>query len=144
MTMTELARQLRPLIEKAVDATLDDKTALQSVCLFPKWSSGIAVEVGKRYQHNGVLYKVRQAHTTQTGWEPDKTPAMWVAVAADPDQGTIDNPIPAVRGMEYVYGKYYRDGGKTYLCKRTGEADGGTIVLQYFPHELVGQYFEDV
>ena len=32
--------------------------------------------------------------------------------------------------------------GKTYLCTRTGEAEGGTVVLQYLPHELVGQYFE--
>ena len=41
-------------------------------------------------------------------------------------------------------GKYYLDSedGNTYLCQRTGEAAGGTIVLQYMPHELVGQYFE--
>ena len=34
--------------------------------------------------------------------------------------------------------------GNTYLCQRTGEAAGGTIVLQYMPYELVGQYFEEV
>ncbi len=88
------------------------------------------------------MYKVAQDHTTQAGWTPDKTPALWVAVAADPEQGTAENPITAVRGMEYEYGKYYSDGGKVYLRKRTGEAEGGTIVLQYLPHELVGQYFE--
>ena len=45
--------------------------------------------------------------------------------------------------MEYTYGLYYLDGedGKTYLCTRTGEAEGGKIVLQYLPHELIGQYF---
>ena len=75
---------------------------------------------------------------------PPATPALWVAVAADPQQGTVDNPIPAVRGMEYTYGLYYSDGGKVYLCKRTGEEEGGTVVLQYLPHELVGQYFEEV
>ena len=30
-----------------------------------------------------------------------------------------------------------------YLCERTGEAAGGVIVLQYLPHELVGQYFSE-
>lgn len=50
----------------------------------------------------------------------------------------------AARGMEYTYGLYYSDGGKVYLCKRTGEEEGGTVVLQYLPHELVGQYFEEV
>ena len=54
--------------------------------------------------------------------------------------------IPASRGMEYEYGKYYLDGedGKTYLCQRMGEAAGGTIVLQYMPHELIGNYFTEV
>ena len=42
--------------------------------------------------------------------------------------------------------QYYIDGedGKTYLCERTGEAAGGKIVLQYLPHELVGNYFTAV
>ena len=58
--------------------------------------------------------------------------------------GTIDDPIPAARGMEYEYGKYYLDpeDGKTYLCKRGEET--GSIVLYYLPHELIGQYFEEV
>ena len=48
--------------------------------------------------------------------------------------------------MEYEYGKYYLDGedGKTYLCERIGEQAGGKIVLQYLPHELVGNYFKAV
>ena len=60
--------------------------------------------------------------------------------------GTQDDPIPAERGMEYVYGLYYSDGedGKLYQCHRTGEAYGGTVVLQYMPHELVGHYFTEV
>ena len=58
--------------------------------------------------------------------------------------GTIDDPIPAVAGMEYVYGKYYIEGETVYICKRTGEAEGGTIVLQFLPSQLVGQYFEVV
>ena len=60
--------------------------------------------------------------------------------------GTQDDPIPAERGMEYVYGLYYADSedGKLYLCQRTGEVTGGTVVLQYMPHELVGQYFVEV
>lgn len=58
--------------------------------------------------------------------------------------GTIDDPIPAARGMEYEYGKYYLDheDEKTYLCKRGEET--GSIVLYYLPHELIGQYFEEV
>ena len=45
--------------------------------------------------------------------------------------------------MEYQYGRYYLDpeDSKIYLCKRTGEMDGGKVILQYLPHELIGQYF---
>lgn len=69
------------------------------------------------------------------------TPALWVVIN-DSHDGTIDDPIPASRGMEYTYGLYYLDpeDGKTYLCKRGEES--GAIVLQYLPHELIGQYFE--
>ena len=35
-------------------------------------------------------------------------------------------------------------GGNLYLCQRTGESAGGTVVLQYMPHELVGHYFVKV
>ena len=140
----ETHEMLRPYIEKAA-ASLDDNDAANAVALFPAWSSGIAVSVGERYQYADKLYKVVQAHTTQADWTPDATPAMW-AVIDKTHAGTLDDPIPAARGMEYEYGKYYLDSedGKTYLCQRTGEAAGGTIVLQYMPHELIGNYFTAV
>ena len=70
-------------------------------------------------------------------------PALWVVINTS-SSGTIDEPIPASRGMEYEYGKYYLDpeDSKTYLCKRGSET--GTIILQYLPHELIGHYFEEV
>ena len=140
----ETHETLRPYIEKAA-ASLDDNDAANAVKLFPAWSSGIAVSVGERYQYADKLYKVVQAHTTQADWTPDATPAMW-AVIDKTHAGTLDDPIPASRGMEYEYGKYYLDSedGNTYLCQRTGEAAGGTIVLQYMPHELIGNYFTEV
>ena len=71
---------------------------------------------------------------------------MWTVVG-DPDTaGTLEDPIPAARGMEYTYGLYYKDpeDEQTYLCQREGEEAGGKIVLQFLPHELVGQYFSAV
>ena len=138
----ETHEALRPYIEKAA-ASLDDNDAANAVKLFPTWTIGIAVSVGERYQYEDKLYKVVQKHTTQADWTPDKTPAMWVVIDVA-HAGTLEDPIPAARGMEYIYGLYYLDGedSKIYLCQRTGESAGGTIVLQYMPHELVGQYFE--
>lgn len=136
------AYAMRAVIEESV-ASLDDETAATVPSLFTPWTVGEAVEVGDRRYYAPRLYKAVQAHTTQADWTPDITPAMW-AVVGDPGQaGTIDDPITAALGMEYTYGLYYLDpeDGKTYLCERIGEETGGKIILQYLPHELVGQYF---
>lgn len=138
------AAALRPMIEAAA-TSLPDSDAATAVELFPKWAYPVSYIVGNRVSDGGKLYKCRQAHTSQEGWKPSATPALWVVIDVT-HAGTQDDPIPASRGMEYEYGKYYLDGkdGKTYKCERIGEAAGGKIVLQYLPHELAGQYFKAV
>ena len=141
--LIELVKTSRPLVA--------DEFALQTIDMFPRWEDNIGKtitddDISKgydRYQHNGKLYKCIQAHTIQADWTPDKTPNLYVLVDVT-HAGTIDDPIPAVAGMEYVYGKYYIEGETVYICKRIGEAEGGTIVLQFLPSQLVGQYFEVV
>ena len=142
------AYTMRAVIEESV-ASLDDETAATVPSLFTSWTVGEAVEIGDRryYAPTGKLYKVRegQGHVTQADWTPDKTPALWSVLGDPGEAGTIDDPITAARGMEYEYGLYYFDpeDGKTYLCERTGEEPGGKIVLQYLPHELIGNYFSE-
>ena len=140
----ERAAELRPMIEAAA-TSLPDSEAATAVELFPAWAYPVSYVVGNRVSDGGKLYKCQQAHTSQEGWKPSATPALW-AVIDVAHAGTQDDPIPASRGMEYEYGKYYLDSedGKTYKCERIGEAAGGKIVLQYLPHELVGQYFTEV
>lgn len=136
-------------VVEAGAATLSDGEAAKVPYMSKKWVVGETVEPGDRryYEPTGRLYKVRdgQGHTTQADWTPDKTPAMWAVVDVE-HAGTVEDPIPAARGMDYIYGKYYRDpeDSNMYICKRIGEADGGVINLQYLPHELIGQYFEMV
>ena len=77
---------LRTLIgsnsEKLV-STFTDENALKVIDLFPVWTVGISVAKDSRYQYNGKLYKCVQAHTTQSDWQPDVTPALWVKVSLD-------------------------------------------------------------
>ena len=147
------AVELRPVIEQA-SASLSDGEAAKSPELFPRWADhiGETVKPGDRRSdtdESGVLHVYRvnkgQGHTTQENWPPHSTPAVWTIINVD-HAGTQDDPIPAARGMEYTYGLYYKDpeDTKLYLCERIGEAAGGKIVLQYLPHELVGQYFTEV
>lgn len=140
------AKQLRKAAMMTAE-TYTDEQAAEVRTLYPEWKPGEAVEPGDRryYEPDGKLHKCRQGHTTQADWTPDKTPALW-AVIDVAHAGTVDDPIPASRGMDYIYGKYYLDpeDEKVYLCKRTGEEEGGTVNLQYLPHELIGNYFEEV
>lgn len=126
---------------KAARFTADDQTALTGMELYPVWAVGLAVEVGQRYRYGDRLYKVVQPHTTQADWTPDVTPALWTVIDVT-HAGTIDDPIPAVAGMEYVKGKYYVEGTTIYLMNRQGMNDGESVVLQFLPSALVGQYFE--
>ena len=145
MNKIERAKQLRKMAMMNA-AALPDEQAATVPTLYPAWKAGETVSPGDRryYEPAGKLYKVRdgQGHTTQADWTPDKTPAMW-AVIDVAHAGTIEDPVPASRGMDYTYGRYYLDpeDGKIYLCRRGEET--GTINLQYLPHELIGQYFEE-
>ena len=45
----------------------------------PDWRAGIAVSIGDIYAYNDKnLYRCVQAHTTQSDWTPNITPALWV------------------------------------------------------------------
>jgi hypothetical protein len=138
------AVELRPIIEQAA-VSLSDGEAASVPELITAWAYPVAYAEGDRRSYGGKVYKCRQAHTSQVDWTPEKTPNLWAVIDAE-HAGTQNDPIPAARGMEYEYGKYYLDGedGKVYLCERIGEAAGGKIVLQYLPHELLGQYFAEV
>ena len=140
----EQAQEIRTSID-SVTGAMADADAAKNPMLFLPWETGTKYAVGDRRRHGGKVYKCLQAHTSQADWEPQVVPALWVVVNIS-SPGTIDDPIPASKGMEYEYGKYYLDGedGKTYKCERIGEAAGGKIVLQYLPHELAGQYFTEV
>ena len=135
------AVELRPMIEQAA-VSLSDGEAASVPELITAWAYPVDYAEGDRRSYGGKVHKCRQAHTSQADWTPDKTPNLWAVIDAE-HAGTQNDPIPASRGMEYEYGKYYLDSedGKTYKCERTGEAAGGKIVLQYLPHELVGNYF---
>ena len=110
------AKQLRQLIEQ-LSVTLDDETALTGVELFPMWAIGRSYAAGDRVQYGGRLWRCVQAHTAQTGWEPENAPALWTEVC-ESHAGTEDDPIPYSGNMALESGKYYSQGGAVYLCTR--------------------------
>ena len=139
----EILRTLIGSNSEKIVSTFTDENAVKVIDLYPVWTVGIAVAKDSRYQYNGKLYKCVQAHTTQADWTPNVTPALWTVIDVA-HAGTIDDPIPASAGMEYIKGLYYIEDGVIYLMNREGMAEGEIITLYYLPSQLVGQYFEVV
>lgn len=140
---------------KAMRTTANDQTAVKAMELYPLFA-----DIAGTYQHKGFrcryevggqmnLYKLSCDDTTEQGtlivenWNPADAPSIWTAIDIE-HEGTLEDPIPAVAGMEYIKGKYYIEDGTIYLMNRQGMADGESVVLHYLPSQLVGQYFEAV
>lgn len=129
---------------KNVRAILTDEDALEHIALYPDWEVDKVVAVGDRIEHNGKLYKVITAHTTQEAWTPDVALTLFEPIDIV-NEGTLEKPIIAAVGMTYFKDKHYLDetDGKIYLCVRD-DSNGNGIVLYYVPSALVGVYFEMV
>ena len=130
------AKQLRQLIEQLA-VTLDDETALTGVELFPIWTIDRAYDVGDKVQRGGKLWRCIQAHTSQTGWEPENVASLWTEIC-ESHAGTLEDPIPYNGNMALESGKYYSQNSKIYRCTRD------TVNPVYNAlSELVGLYVEE-
>lgn len=116
--------------------TVDDNTALRMLGFYPEWAADMAYSVGFKVRKDGKLWRVIQAHTSQTGWEPENAASLWEQIN-ETHAGTIDDPIPYDGNMSLTAGLYYMQDLVIYLCTRD------TVNPVYNPlAELVGLYVE--
>ena len=145
---TKVLARTRPLTAEEVSAmliaqqintlTVDDQTALRMLEFYPEWAEGQACAAGYKAQRGGKLWRCLQAHTAQTGWEPENAASLWEQICETHD-GTKYDPIPYDGNMALESGKHYTQGGMTYLCSRD------TVNPVYNAlSELVGLYVEVV
>lgn len=62
---------------------LTDEQAEMVTNMYPEWAVDISYTAGERVQYNSKLYRCVQAHTSQEGWEPATTPALWTRTAKE-------------------------------------------------------------
>lgn len=130
------ALNYRRHIETAVQS-LPANDALTVVSLHPKWAAGVEYKVGIRLNHNGKLFEVVTAHTSQADWIPGAGTESLYKLVNETSAGTLDDPIPYEGNMELVEGLYYTQDGVVYLCTRsTGQPVHNAL------SELVGLYVE--
>ena len=142
----ETQERHRPLTESEITTLLikqqintlevDDQTALRMVEFYPEWESGQAYSTGYKVQRGGKLWRCLQAHTAQTGWEPENAASLWTEICESYD-GTKYDPIPYNGNMALQSGKYYTQNNILYLCNR----DTVNPVYNALA-ELVGLYVE--
>lgn len=118
--------------------SVDDDTAVRMTAFYPEWAKDTAYTIGYKVQYLGKLYKVVQAHTSQETWTPDITASLYERIDEVHD-GTKYDPVPYEGNMTLYNGKYYIEGGVTYLCNR----DTGNPVYNKLS-ELIGIYVEVV
>ena len=129
------ALKYRAAIEQGAQS-LDDNTALTVKTLYPEWETDTAYTAGHKVQRNCKLWRCLQAHTAQTGWEPENAASLWEQIC-ETHNGTKYDPIPYDGNMALESGKYYTQSGMTYLCSRD------TVNPVYNAlSELVGLYVE--
>lgn len=137
MTLIELARKLRPYIEKAA-VSLSDEDALEAVQLYPAWQLHATYAVGDRVRYGDTLYRCLTAHTAQEGWTPDAAITLWEKINVS-NAGTLTDPIPYGGNMVLTAGLYYTQDGVVYRCIRD------TVNPVYHAlSDLVGLYVEKV
>ena len=107
MTLIELARKLRPLIEKAA-ISLSDEDAIEAVDLFPQWRPNVEYIKDMRVKYEGVLYRCLQPHTSQDEWTPVAAVSLWAKVLI-PDENVIpeweqpDSTNPYMKGDKVMF-----------------------------------------
>ena len=136
LTESEVSRML--ITQQINTLTVDDNTALRMVAFYPEWAENTEYTAEYKVQRNGKLWRCIQAHTSQTGWEPENAASLWTEIC-ESHAGTLEDPIPYSGNMALESGKYYSQDNKVYRCTR----DTGNPVYNALS-ELVGLYVEEV
>ena len=125
----EAYERTRPLTAEEVTAmlirqqinglTVDDNTALRMREFYPEWAAGVDYATGYKVQHGGRLWRCLQAHTSQSGWEPENAPSLWAKVLI-PDEMVIPEWEQPDSTNAYSKGDKVTHNGKTWVSDVDG------------------------
>lgn len=93
---------------------ISDTAAILIPSVFPEWDgNSVSYTVGTRVTYKGTLYKVLQAHTSQSTWAPDVAPSLFAKVLTSDTGEPLpweqpDSANPYMKGDKVTYN------GKTY------------------------------
>ena len=119
---SQMQAAVKLYVKKATD--IPDEQALEMPDLFRTWdevlAAGEQLEADTVLNLDGQLYGVVQPATPQEHQRPDGEGMLAIYRPIDQThEGTREDPVPFVYGMDTEQGTYYSSGGKTYLCNLT-------------------------
>ena len=119
---SQMQAAVKLYVKKATD--IPDEQALEMPDLFRTWdevlAAGEQLEADTVLNLDGQLYRVVQPVTPQEHQRPDGEGMLAIYRPIDQtNEGTKEDPVPFVYGMDTEQGTYYSSGGKTYLCNLT-------------------------
>lgn len=113
--MTNSKAKMREIVNAIISIreSATDEQALNSIALYPKWKADVNYTVGQRVLYNSVLYKVLQAHTSQTDWTPDVSHSLFAQILI-PDENVIPEWVQPDSTNPYMKGDKVTHNGITY------------------------------
>lgn len=117
----ELCKQFRNgVITFASGATtITDEQAVAMSSLFPEWEANIKYVEGQIINRKNQLYHVEQDVTALENQPPEMEGMLAVYRPIDVGhEGTLEDPIPFVYGMDAKEGLYYSYEDKIYKCTK--------------------------
>lgn len=116
-----------PMLVRAAAPSMADAQLLTIPLLFDEWGAGRDYQAGEVLRHDGEMYRVAQAHTSQSQWEPGAagTESLYTRATIDPETGYDVWQRPT--GAHDAYGKGDRvlwpdASGKVYESTIDGNA----------------------
>ena len=111
MTKSKMREIVNAIISIRESAT--DEQALSAIALYPEWRADASYTVGQRVLYNSILYKVLQAHTSQSDWTPDVSPSLFAQILI-PDENVISEWVQPDSTNGYSIGDKVTHNGVTY------------------------------
>ena len=90
MNKLQCAEQLRKALQMFAQSLSDDE-AMEVATIYPTWQTNTVyrlnemVTFGENEVGDPQLYRCVLAHTSQSNWTPDITPALWTSIGLAPD-----------------------------------------------------------
>ena len=112
LTSEEVTRML--IAQQINTLEVGDNTALRMVEFYPEWAADVDYTAGYKVQHGGKLWRCVQAHTSQSGWEPESAPSLWAKVLI-PDPEVIPEWEQPDSTNPYSVGDKVTHNGKTWV-----------------------------